>query len=384
MEFTRCRKAVAGLLIAAGLSVAAGCGTVEEVLPELFTPAARGGDDTVVAFASCLRVSRSAPIIADLRAVEPDLLVMLGDNIYADLPRRPERRADFRRSYEKLARQPYWKPLTESVPIAATWDDHDYGKNDAGRRWKLKAEAKTEFLRFWGFPADHPARERDGVYHAQTLGEPGRRVQVILLDTRWFRDDLRRRLKMPGTRGGPYRATSDTRRTILGEAQWAWLEEKLREPAEVRLIGSSIQVLADGHGYETWGNFPHERDRLLRLIETTGAGGVVLLSGDRHHAEMTRWDAGSGGVEAEEPGGAVAAYPLWDLTSSGLNEPSQILREENPRRVGEARRAANFGVVRIDWSGTTPELRFELVARGGEVFNAQAVGLDTLRTEPGE
>ena len=56
---------------------------------------------------------------------------------------------------------------------------------------------------------------------------------------------------------------TDPTPTVLGEAQWKWLEEQLQVPAEVRLIGSSIQVVAEDHGWEKWTNFPHERERLF-------------------------------------------------------------------------------------------------------------------------
>jgi len=64
---------------------------------------------------------------------------------------------------------------------------------------------------------------------------------------------------------------------MLGEAQWRWLEEQLRVPAQVRIIGAGIQVVADEHGSETWGNFPRERQRLFRLIRKTKATGVVIM-----------------------------------------------------------------------------------------------------------
>jgi alkaline phosphatase D len=105
-------------------------------------------------------------------------------------------------------------------------------------------------------------------------------VQVILLDTRFFRSPL----KPTDQRNAPgrerYLPDEDPTKTMLGEAQWAWLADRLREPAEVRLIVSSVQVLAEGHGWERWGNFPRERQRLYDLIRDTGARGVVYLSGD--------------------------------------------------------------------------------------------------------
>ena len=145
-------------------------------------------------------------------------------------------------------------------------------------------------------------------------------MQLLLLDTRYFRDGLER-----GKRGavtGPYRPTKDTRKTLLGEAQWAWLETQLRRPAELRLIASSIQVVSRENGWETWGNFPHERQRLFDLVKTTGANGVLILSGDRHMSELSC-----------ERGEAVP-YPMYDITCSGLSKAGGGRDgEPNPHRV---------------------------------------------------
>jgi alkaline phosphatase D len=168
-----------------------------------------------------------------------------------------------------------------------------------------------------------------------TFGPEGRRVQVILLDTRWFRSPLRR----TDRRGAPgrerYLPDDDPAKTMLGDAQWAWLERQLRRPAELRLVVSSIQVLAEGHGWERWGNLPRERDRLLGLVGATGASGVVFLSGDRH----------LGAIYREEQG---LPYPIHDVTSSGLTK-SYRSDEAGPNRLGEPLGEVNFGTVEIDW-----------------------------------
>ncbi len=53
-----------------------------------------------------------------------------------------------------------------------------------------------------------------------------------------------------------YIPNTDVDVTVLGDAQWKWLEDQLKVPAEFRIIGSSYQVLSDRHGWEMWGNFP--------------------------------------------------------------------------------------------------------------------------------
>lgn len=295
-------------------------------------------------------------------------MVMLGDNVYADLPDRPVRASDFRAKYDTLAAQPYWQELNAAVPVLATWDDHDYGVNDAGSRWHLKETAKEEFMRFFEVPPDAAMRSREGIYSQATFGLPGQRVQIILLDTRTFRGKLSKKAASGLRKGGPYRPTRDTSRDLLGEAQWNWLQDVLTEPAEVRVIVSSIQVVSREHGWECWGNFPHELDRLYRTIRVTGANGVVFVSGDRHLAEVSR--------DTDR----AAPYPMWDATSSGLNQGRRNVREPNRYRVGGVHRLSNFGLIRVDWSGD-PRLTFELVGPDGEVFESASLGLAELNPE---
>jgi len=351
------------------LGMVGGCrGTAWPEVSELRPAAPRGAQETVVAFASCLKEKKPAPIFDHVLASQPDVMVMMGDNVYVDLPDRPVRASDFRDKYDTLAAQPYWQELNAAVPVLATWDDHDYGLNDAGSGWHLKETAKDEFIRFYGVPLDAAMRGREGIYSKATLGEPGKRVQVILLDTRTFRGKLSRKMASGLRQGGPYRPSDDTSRELLGEAQWQWLEQTLHEPAEVRVIVSSIQVVAREHGWECWGNFPHELDRLYRTIRVTGANGVVFVSGDRHLAELSR-DA--------DP---AAPYPMWDATSSGLNQGERKVSEPNRYRVGGVRRLSHFGLIRVDWSGD-PRLTFELVDSEGEVF--ESATLNVAELDPG-
>ncbi|MFX9912103.1 hypothetical protein ABTP43_20035, partial [Acinetobacter baumannii] len=79
------------------------------------------------------------------------------------------------------------RALRAQVPVVATWDDHDYGEDDAGGEYPMKEQSRRIFLDFWGEPVDSLRRERDGVYTSYTFGPEGRRVQLILLDLRYNR-----------------------------------------------------------------------------------------------------------------------------------------------------------------------------------------------------
>jgi alkaline phosphatase D len=141
------------------------------------------------------------------------------------------------------------------------------------------------------------------------------------------------------------------------------------------LIASSIQVVAEDHGWEKWMNLPRERDRLYRLIRETGVEGVVFLSGDRHLAELSAMDGGAG-------------YPFHDVTSSGLNQAAKSWRaqEVNRHRVATMNWGDNFGLVAIDrnhpdtrsrsgsalWPATRSWHRRSTSARSGDECHEQS------------
>jgi alkaline phosphatase D len=331
-------------------------------------PAARADDKplTRIAFGSCAHQDRPQPIWGPIVKARPELFLFIGDTIYADT----EDIARMRRLYAKLAALPGYKKLLATCPVLATWDDHDYGGNDVGAEYPKKKESQQAFLDFFGVPRDSPRRKREGVYHSAVFGPPGKRVQVILLDTRYHRGALKKDLRRPRSLGR-YVGNTDPKATILGARQWRWLAEQLKAPAELRLLVSSVQVVAEDHGFEKWMNFPRERERLYRLIRDAKAAGVVILSGDRHLAELSVMEAGIG-------------YPLLDLTSSGLNQANKRWREleKNRHRVATMDRGDNFGLVRIDWGRADPLVRLEIHDDEGEVTIRYKVPLSRL--QPGK
>jgi alkaline phosphatase D len=269
-----------------------------------------------------------------------------------------------------LENQPGYQRLRIRAAVLATWDDHDYGINDGGAKYPMKAESQRAFMDFFAVPDSAPMRSRPGIYDAHIFGPEGQRVQVILLDTRYFRGPLTRRPK--GVKydfpGHYVPSTDTTSSSMLGEAQWTWLEAQLRQPAEVRLLVSSIQVIAEEHGWEKWANLPHE----LRDIH---AEGVILLSGDRHLAEISRLDGDS-------PEGI--GYPLYDVTSSGLNRGGGGSDDEpNRYRIGTGNfRRNNFGKITIDWTVDDPLISLEVLDDSGVLALRYDVRLSHLRRFP--
>ena len=319
-----------------------------------------------IVFGSCAVQDRPQPIWEPILAENPDLFVFAGDNIYGDTANMDT----LRHEYSRLAAKPGFRELRRTTPILATWDDHDYGQNDAGG-WYPKKEASEEiFLDFFDVPASSPRRQRPGVYGAHRYGPPGKRVQIILLDTRYFRDRFNTVERSERARKlgfGPYVANRDPDATMLGTAQWTWLREQLRKPAQVRLVVSSIQVLSPDHGWEVWSQLPLERTRLFDLVEETGAGGVLFLSGDVHWGELSRYREGP--------------YPLYDLTSSALNQEwPQARNLPNPLRVGTTVYPyPNYGSVSIDWSREDPRIHLRLHDEEGAPVLEHTVPLSRLQ-----
>ncbi len=297
--------------------------------------AAGGPPLTRIAFGSCANQDLAQPIWDAVLEYRPELFIFAGDNVYGDLTPGAAG-TPLAEAYAKALTVPGYRAIRERVPVLATWDDHDYGQNDAGGDFPHKEQAKALFLDFWQVAENDPRRAREGIYHSVIHGPEGMRLQVILLDTRSFRSPLTPTDQRDAPGKERYLPDPDPAKTMLGDAQWAWLRAQLLQPAELRLIVSSVQVLAEGHGWERWGNLPHERARLLALLAETGAEGVILLSGDRH----------VGGLYHEP---AAAPHGLYEITSSGLNMTYPAATEAGPLRLGAVYGAANFGTIDIDW-----------------------------------
>ncbi len=324
-------------------------------LPSLTEPVRR------ILFGSCVKQELPTPIFQTMLSEPADLAIFLGDNIYADTADMAVMRA----KYDQLAANKEFAKLRAAVPMLATWDDHDFGVNDGGADFPMREGAKQEFLRFWNEPEDSPRRNRKGVYDAHIFGAKGRRLQVILLDTRYFRSPLKQ-----GERrvGGPYVPDADPDKTMLGDGQWRWLDEQLREPAELRLIATSIQCIPEAAGQETWSNLPLERERLFKLFRDTKAAGVILISGDRHWSELSLLSEG-------------VPYPMYEMTSSSFNQIHQRgTPTANRFRAGDTTyHQENYGVIAIDWDAIDPTVTMQIRDMEGGVRIETEIGIGELQ-----
>lgn len=287
--------------------------------------------DFKIAFGSCNKHTIDNVLWDDIIAAKPDIWIWGGDIVYADT----DDMVKLRTVYSAQNEIQGYKNLKKEMPIIGTWDDHDYGLNDGGVEFGVKRKSQIEFLDFMGVAKDSPRRLQEGVYTAHNYNLADGKVKVIVLDTRFFRtaltpDNETKKRFRPNVYGEG---------TMLGELQWQWLETQLKNSkADFNVVVSSIQFLSNEHGFETWGNFPHEVDRFKKMIGKSKANGVVILSGDRHISEFSKTE-----VEG-------ISYPLIDFTSSGLTHAYDKYKgEPNPFRVGETVSTESFGVLHFDF-----------------------------------
>jgi len=184
------------------------------------------------------------------------------------------------------------------------------------------------------------------------LKEKGRTIQLILLDNRTFRDDVR---LFDSTAPTPrsdyfyqldYSIHQNADSTFLGEEQWKWLGEVLKAPADLRLVCSGTQFGIEYNGYEAWANYPNEQQRFIDLIKRTRANGVLFLTGDVHYGELSKLNVSD-------------LYPLYDFTSSGITS-TWSFATPNCNRIEGPIMNNNFGLITIRWE-KDPVIEMQLI-----------------------
>ena len=298
------------------------------ILLGLPTLAAESTAQHRVAILGCHRQYHPAPALYKYVEAKPDISIWVGDNVYADSENDP---AIIEAAYAQLHAKPAFRSLRDSSIFLATWDDHDYGLNNAGKEYALKEESKKIFRAFWDLEAEIP-QDRDGIYFSKTFSQGPHTLQIIMLDVRYNRDQ-------------PYSGGD-----VLGEAQWAWLEEQLNQPASLRFIVSGMQVLLpEEAGSETWDQFPEAQQRLFDTIKRTRAEGVVFITGDQHYAEVARMRAG-------------LDYDIIELQFASINQIEEP--EFNPYRISPVARSLHtYAYIDIQWETDNydvPHLNFEV------------------------
>ena len=274
---------------------------------------------------------------------EPMALLMLGDNVYID---DPEHEITQQFCYYRRYSRPEWRDLVASTGVYAIWDDHDFGLDDSFGGPEIdepawKREVFNVFRQNWNNPAYGGGDEQPGVWFDFYIGD----VHFIMLDGRYYREANGR---FP--RNHPPQSENPV---MLGPVQLAWLKETLLESrATFRVIASPVPW-ADGvaprgrQKYDKWEGFPAERQAIFDHLAENEINGVLLISGDRHRADVHRIDRENG-------------YSLYDFMSAmATNYHTHPLVEGSGFLFGYNEKN-NFGVLEFDTNRADPTITMEI------------------------
>ena len=270
-----------------------------------------------IGLGSCLDQDYPQPIWQSIEKEDLNYFIFLGDNVYGDTRNGSLRK--MKRAYDKQKK--VLPDFLNDISIFSIWDDHDFGINDGGADYRFKRRAQELYLDFWEITKDDDRSNREGIYFSKNEIFFDKKFKFIFLDTRFFRS------KLKGKKSN-YIENIEPDATILGNAQWTWLENELKSDFDFLFIFSSIQIIAKDHRFEKWSNFPNERAKLFKLLEQFNDK-TILFSGDRHRAGIYRKNG------------------IIEVTSSSMNKPGSSFTETDSYLIGKTYPQENYGVLEV-------------------------------------
>jgi alkaline phosphatase D len=277
-------------------------------------------------------------IFSSIYRQKPDIMLWLGDNTYLREPDWNTRTGIFHR-YTHTRSVPELQPLLASVHHYGIWDDHDFGPNDADGSFIHKDKTLEAFKLFWPNPS-FGVQGQMGITSAFQWGD----IDFFLLDNRYHRSSN-------------YRTTGQAQ--LLGDVQIEWLIDALKfSRAPFKLVAVGGQVLNSAKVYENFSNHPSdERERLLKRIEEEKIKGVIFLTGDRHHSELSKIVNKSGNT-------------VYDLTVSPLTAGAARTEATEPniyRVEGTFINKRNFATLHFSGPRTARKLEIKLFDTEGAI-----------------
>jgi len=259
-----------------------------------------------VAFLSCmLDLLHRDDIWRRFEAAAPEAVLFLGDNVYADrtsfINKNP---ADEKQLWERyvLTRNRVSMYFQRRLrPVLATWDDHDFGADNAYRDFPWAAASKFTFETFFAQTPRPSLLAGPGIARRWTAFG----ADFVLLDGRTFRDDAR---------------LADAK--IIGDEQERWMLDGAVAGRPTWLLNGSVYFGAYQNSESFEGNFPRDFADFLGKLSSSPAL-HCFVSGDVHFSEVMDIEA------------AKIGYPTFELIASSMHSysfPGHENRFYNPRR----------------------------------------------------
>jgi alkaline phosphatase D len=279
-----------------------------------------------IALGSCNNQNDSQPLWKDMIEQQPDLFIWGGDNVYADWSKSDS----VLRAYNKQNAHPDYAEFKSRTPMIGTWDDHDYGFNDAGGGLAFKKESQKLHLDFLDVPVNSPRRSQEGIYTSYEFGHGSQKIKFIILDNRYFKG-------------------MESSAPMLGTTQWEWLENEFKNSkASLHFIITGLSIFSPLLPYtEEWWEQPVEVNRMLGLLKTYKVKAPVFLTGDKHFSSIFKY---SGQLEFMSSG----------MTHTAPRRTWWYLGRKYPNTYF----GISYGVIDIEWEEDIPKLT--LFMRNGE------------------
>jgi alkaline phosphatase D len=276
-------------------------------------------------------------IFQSIAREKPNFMLWLGDNTYL-------REVDFYSRYGMMHRYSHTREIPELADLLrythhyAIWDDHDYGPNDADRSFVHKERALEAFELFWPNPS-FGINGKPGTTSFFSYAD----IDFFLLDNRYYRSP---------------QYQDPNKRFILGDEQIEWLIDALKySKAPFKMIAVGGQFLNSAAVYENHAVFPAEKEKIIQRLKEEKIKGVVWLSGDRHHSEVSRYKD-------------VDGFLMYDITVSPLtSSPATNVNEINNYRIPESLfNKRMFAHLHFSGKRKNRVLKLEFKDAQGEIF----------------
>lgn len=320
--------------------------------PREFETAGKEGEKTKFSFAfggGAAYITRNAHMWKSIAARDPDMLLLLGDNVYIDEPELPNYQ---RYLYSRRQSQLEFRSLCAKTAVYSIWDDHDFGDNDCfgGPEIDKPAWKRPVWRLFklnWINPGYGGGEQQPGCWYDFVRGD----VHFIMLDGRYYRTPK-------VEEGAP---------TMLGPVQKQWLLDRLKaSTATIKFIASPVPFI--GGNNDKWTGFPDEREEIFSFIEQNKIEGVVLLSADRHRSDVL--------VTRREQG-----YDLYEFMSSKLtNHHTHKEIDEKDGALFSYNKKCSFGLVEVDTTAADPTVKYQVISIDKESIHEITIRLSQLKS----
>jgi alkaline phosphatase D len=274
-----------------------------------------------------------------IKKQKPDMLLLLGDNVYIDHPL-----SEYMQHYCYYRRhsRPEWRGLIANVPVYTIWDDHDFATNDS---WgesgieepKWKRPVWNIYKQNWANPAYGGGEKQPGCWYDFYRGD----VHFIMLDGRYYRTSP----KLP-----------ESERSMLGPVQLQWLKKTIaNSKGTFKVICSPVPwtFKAKGGSPDTWNGYQKERNQIFDFLTEKKIEGVVLMSADRHRSDLWKTNRDSG-------------YALYEFNSSRLT--NQHIHPEMKQAEFSYNKKQSFGLVDVDTTKPDPTITYRIMSIDGDAI----------------